>query len=203
MGMYGTLWRITEADVQELTRYPDRVETFLFGEPAPEIEERSGLLGLISRFSPIKIYKPMEWTPDAPWGHTRAREELDLEKAWHGLHCLFTGTAWEGDEPACFLVRGGDELDTEIGDSTPRLLRPPQVRAFTAFLAQLSKEELMRRYDPARMMRLEIYPEVWQRQQDAEGADTVSEDLLNAFDNLKRFVETADREGDSIVILVG
>src|SRR5262245_57645293 len=31
---------------------------------------------------------------------------LSLEKAWHGLHYLLTGSPWKGAEPLCFLVRG-------------------------------------------------------------------------------------------------
>src|SRR5688500_6275073 len=31
----------------------------------------------------------------------------DLDKAWHGIHYLLTGTAWEGAEPLNFLVAGG------------------------------------------------------------------------------------------------
>lgn len=49
-------------------------------------------------------------------------DEEYLDKAWHGLHFLFTGTAWEGDPPLNFLVSGG----REIGDVDVGYRRPPQ-----------------------------------------------------------------------------
>lgn len=198
MGMYGTLWRVSDGDLEELTRHPERVERFLFGGLPPLEEERRGVLGFISRFTPVKITKPVEWTPDASSGFTRARAELDLEKAWHGLHFLFTGTAWEGDEPACFLISGGDALGDEIGDSVPRVLRPLQVQRFAAFLVELSRDELARRYDPERMAALEIYREVPQ----ADESEIRREHLLQASDSLRRFIGEAADAGDAVVILV-
>jgi hypothetical protein len=35
---------------------------------------------------------------------------VDIDKGWHGLHFLFTGTADGGEERACYLVRGGEEI---------------------------------------------------------------------------------------------
>lgn len=37
-------------------------------------------------------------------------EEVDIDKAWHGLHYLLTGTAWEGAPPLNFLAAGGREV---------------------------------------------------------------------------------------------
>ena len=64
---------------------------------------------------------------------------LDIDKAWHGLHFLFTGTADEGDEPACFIVRGGEPLDD---DGYARALRPDAVAGFARFVESLSRPEL-------------------------------------------------------------
>ena len=33
---------------------------------------------------------------------------VDLDKVWHGIHFLLTGSAWEGEEPLCYLVNGGE-----------------------------------------------------------------------------------------------
>lgn len=40
---------------------------------------------------------------DGAAGH----QSVDIDKAWHALHFLFTGTAWEGEMPASFLLVGG------------------------------------------------------------------------------------------------
>jgi hypothetical protein len=36
--------------------------------------------------------------------------DLDVDKAWHGIHYLLTGTAWEGDPPLDFIVKGGSQV---------------------------------------------------------------------------------------------
>jgi hypothetical protein len=91
-------------------------------------------------------------------------EVLDLDKAWHGIHYLLTGTAWEGDPPLNFLVTGGHEVgDEEVGYGPPRTLTPIETGEVASALAALSDEQLRARFAPSEMMRLEIYPEIWDR----------------------------------------
>jgi hypothetical protein len=192
-----TLWRVAEPNVQRLVRSrPDEIEEFLFGERiTPPAPQGGGVLGWLKRLSPIRV-ETVDDYPQPSGKGTQAQGELDLEKAWHGLHFLFTGTAWEGTEPGCFLLKGGEDLGEEgIGDSVPRLLQPSLVQQFSTFLMRLTEEELTARYDPVRMTKLEIYPEMSDR-------ETGLEHLLDAFDEVRAFVRTAATEGDAIVILV-
>ena len=131
MGMYGTLRRVTPADAERLRADPRLLEAFLFVEPPIVVEERvPGVLGFLLRLTPIKVQRtepapPSEnplWPPPAPG------EQLDVDKAWHGLHFLLTGTADGGAEPASYLLTGGEELGDDE-DVQARLLRPAQVRA--------------------------------------------------------------------------
>jgi hypothetical protein len=200
MGMTCSLWRLSATDAERLAGAASTdIETFLFGAPlTPPPAAGGGLVGWLKRLSPIRVESPEEPPPRSDAVRTQAREELDLEKAWHGLHFLLTGTAWEGDEPACYLLKGGEDFGAdEIGDSVARLLRPPRVEAFAAFLSRLGRDELKARFDPSAMMQLEIYPEVWEDEQDEELAY-----LLDSFDVLRAFIRTAATEGDAVVILV-
>jgi Domain of unknown function (DUF1877) len=203
MGMTCTLWRVSEADRKRLADLPGpEIEMFLFGERiTPQPAKGGGLLGWLKRLSPITI----EETPPTPADpadrpKTQARGQIDLDKAWQGLHFLFTGTASEGDEPGCFLLRGGADLgEDEIGNDIPRVISTEQVQQFAAFLSALSAKELKRRFDPDRMMELEIYPEIWDRDDERHGPLT---DLVEAFDELREFVRTAADEGELVVILI-
>ena len=95
MGMTGTVWRVTPADVRRLERASQReVSDFLFGAPSGPVRAK-GLRGWFNRFSPITIESYEDYL-DAPRGPGGARAELDVDKAWHGLHFLFTGTAEGG-----------------------------------------------------------------------------------------------------------
>ena len=201
MGMTCSLWRVTVSDVERLAAAgPNQIQEFLFGEATPTAQQgkRAGLIGWLKNLSPIQIETGGELSQPIDGKGTQARAELDLDKAWHGLHYLFTSTAWEGNEPACFLLKGGDDLgEDEIGNSIPRVLRPVHVRQFAAFLSELSQDELTRRYNPEQMMKLEIFPEVWNR-----GDEEDLEHLLDAFDDLREFMRTAANAADAIVLLV-
>ena len=91
-------------------------------------------------------------------------DATDLDKAWHGIHYLLTGTAWEGDAPQNFLVSGGQAVgDIEVGYGPARVLTAEQTRKAHEALRVLTDEELLMRFDPKDMMAKEVYPEIWDR----------------------------------------
>ena len=207
MGMTCTLCRATEADITRLRKAPEDVHEFLFPEasapPLVNAPPLPGLAGWIMRLFPITVKQnDPNWVP--PEHPARADDrQLDLDKGWHGLHFLFTGTAWEGEEPGCFLVAGGEDIGDDEADSQPRVLDANQVRRFSEFLAGLSTEELQRRFDPARMTSLEIYPErIWKRDPAAR-RESEFEHLREAFGDLRTFVGAAAEQGDAIIVHLG
>jgi hypothetical protein len=126
-------------------------------------------------------------------------DAINIEKAWHGLHFLFTGTADNGQEPGCFLLSGGEEIgDEDVGPA--RVLRPDQVAQFATFLAELTDDELLRRYNPTRMSALEIYPEIWMRPE-APG-ESGFDYLLESFETLRDFVKTTSARGESLIVSI-
>ena len=206
MGTICTLRRASHADLTRLLASPHDVAEFLYGDdegaPPVEVVRLPGLAGFLMRFLPITITQTAATPPGRPTGAPdpdQHREDTDLDKAWHGLHFLFTGTAWEGTEPACYLVKGGDDIGDEDAGAA-RALDPPRVREFAAFLDSLSREALTRHYDPPRMVELEIYPEViWTRSQDRqENLDYV----LETFEILRRFVRSVAERGDGLIVSV-
>lgn len=99
-------------------------------------------------------------------------DAVDLDKAWHGIHFLLTRSAWDGDEPWCFLCKGGQPVGDEegVGYGPARLLQPAQVAAWAQALAGISADELRRRFDPAAMRAAEIYPAIWDRDPKVDAA---------------------------------
>ena len=200
--MTGGLVRAPASRIQQVREKPEELPAFLDGNewapPVREVVPRNFLLRWLLKLSPVTV-EEVDPTAVPPPGATLDPDPniCDLDKAWQGLHFLFTGTAWEGEEPACYLVRGGEELDGADGYSSVRALTPGEVRSFASFLGSLSKEELTRRYDPARMMALEIYPEIWNR----KGEERSPQDyLLASFDELRPFVIEAARAGDAAIV---
>jgi hypothetical protein len=139
MGTYGTLRRASAADVDRLRASPSLVESFVFGDPMPPPPKGGGLFGFLRRHSPFggtatqpaAAAEPATVpTPEPTWPAAAEGEELQLDKAWHGLHFLFTGEAEGGEEPGCYLLEGGEEIGED--DAAASLLSPEQVRAFAA-----------------------------------------------------------------------
>src|SRR5581483_8450775 len=117
-----------------------------------------GLLARLLGRRPSKAAPQVEWSPPP------AGEEIDLDKAWHGIHFLLTDTDWEGDEPLCYLLTGGTEVGSvDVGYGPARALSSAQVKRFAEAVSGLTVDALRSRFDPARMMSLDIYPTIWDR----------------------------------------
>lgn len=84
---------------------------------------------------------------------------VDLDKAWHCLHFLLSGTAWEGEPPLGFLVNGGTSIgDEDVGYGPARAFSPTEVASIASALGALTLADLVARFDGPRMDALEIYP---------------------------------------------
>lgn len=201
MGMTCSLYRATEEEIERLIKAPESVGGFLdshdgIGPPVRTVRPK-GLLGCILRLFPITISEvASEPDDDASTPLPDPDRSIDIEKGWHGLHFLLTGTADEGQEPACYLMVGGEDLDDE---GLVRALRPHQVRRFAEHLSALTPAELAQRYDPARMNKLDIYPgAIWTRS--APPGESPLEWLLECFAELQLFMARAASAGHGVVI---
>ena len=204
MGMYLSLAAVSDATIDRLLADPPLVWQILAPDDpnavaaAREPPPGPGLLGrLLGRKAPPPPPEPppLELQP----GEGDLGPDGDLEKSWHGIHYLLTGTVWEGDPPLNFLLVGGHELDIETGIAPPRAYRPAETRAIGAALAEVDEGELRRRFAPAEMMRLEIYPEIWDR--DPATEDTFQY-LLDGMTVLRRGLRRVIGQGHGLLVLL-
>lgn len=120
-----------------------------------------------------------------------------LDKAWHGIHFLLTGSVWEGAEPLCYLVKGGEGIGTE--DDWARLLRPNQIADWANSLLTISADDLRKRYDPVAMAKADIYPSIWDRVDEEYGN---LEYLLDYYEALRSFLERTKKENKGAIISI-
>ena len=207
MGMTGGLVRATLEEIARLREHPSELPEFLdcgiWAPPNREVRPK-GMLGWLLRLTPVRIY---ENDPDAvpPPGaeHAAIRPNIDLDKAWEPLHFLLTGTALEGEEPACYLACGGEELVEEPDDeqsaySSIRVLTPEQVAAFDRYLTALTIDELRRRFDVNRMVELRIYSKRRSTKAPTDDDGTLDH-LIEAFEDLRTFVRETAASGAAAV----
>ena len=120
---------------------------------------------------------------------------VSLEKAWHGLHFLLTGSAMEGELPLNFLLLGGEPLDA---DESIRKLSPDSVREIQRTLAAISDAQLWSRFDPDQMSAEGVYPEIWD-----EPAADLKDEYLMYFHDLQALMAKAAAAGQAVLISIG
>ncbi len=193
MGMYLELAALSDTTIARLHADPALVWQLLTPEDpdavarARRVASRPGLFArLFGRGAP----SPRE-TPPAPL--VLGPDEgvlVNLDKAWHGLHYLLTGTTWDGEPPLNFLLAAGHELDGEgLPDTPPRTFTAVESRAVAADLEQVSDKELRDRFNPKVMMALAIYPEIWDRT--PQDKDDPLDYLMDALADLRTILATA------------
>ena len=125
-------------------------------------------------------------------------QETDLDKAWHGIHYLLTGSNWKGELPLGFLLCGGETVGKiDPGYGPARVLTSVQVRAVARALEPVDEAYLRARFNPVEMMKLGIYPAIWDR--DPADDDTFDY-CAHFFASLKTFVTDAAQRGVGIVV---
>jgi hypothetical protein len=163
MGMCLVMCTLSDSNISRVLADPPLVWKVVAPDD-PEMYEkaRKGSDGFLSRI--LRREKAAEGgvaTFDLSAGEGSS---VDLDKAWHGIHFLLTKSAWEGDAPLNFLVSGGRQVgNLEVGYGPARVFSSEEVRAIITALDQIDEEALRARFDPAEMMRLQIYPEIWDR----------------------------------------
>jgi hypothetical protein len=123
--------------------------------------------------------------------------DVDVDKAWHAIHYLLTGTAWEGEPPLNFVVTGGTEVGDDLGYGPARALTSAEVRLVAAALQPLTPEVFLRRFNPVALTAAEIYPEIWDRPPEE---DDTRGYVAEYYDRLRSFVIDVASEGEAMLI---
>ncbi|WP_067502290.1 YfbM family protein [Actinoplanes sp. TFC3] len=123
--------------------------------------------------------------------------ELDLDKAWHGIHFLLTGSEWDTTSGAGEAVLGGQPIGADGGYGPARLVEPATVRTIAAGLDAWDIEALRSRFDPAAMTAAGVYPNVWDG-----GMEEFDSYLWPHFEALRRFYRTAAEQGHGVLVVI-
>ena len=169
MGMVAGFVSLSDANIQRVLADPPLV-WLVMAPDDPEAYEQArkraaddAKPGFVSRLFGAKAPPPVTSATALTLGDGEG-DVGDIDKSWHGIHFLLTGTADEGNPPLDFLVGGGAYVgDEDVGYGPARAFTSSETKAIERALALLSDEELERRFAPDAMMKAEIYPEIWDR----------------------------------------
>lgn len=156
MGMVLALRKLSQEDIERFHIHPEIVMSYLFGEEAESFEPDSKInlwnfLKKIVKKQPI--VKEKVCIPE-----TLPEDEIDIDKSWHILHYLFTGSANGKTPPGCYLLEGGRVIkDVEIGYGPVYTLDIQQVKEFSAFVFNFDQQTLEQRFNKEEMKKQKIY----------------------------------------------
>ena len=127
-------------------------------------------------------------------------DQVALDRAWHAIHFVLTGSRLGGDAPLNFLVDEGTPVGgVDVGYGPARVLTSQQVRRIADALAKIEPTEVARRVDVKRFDQEAIYPGNWQRNGDGvAGVDYV---VSNYRQMRELIVRTAD-EGRGLILYI-
>jgi hypothetical protein len=185
MGMVYVLRRATPDQLALLRTRPQLIERFLFDEPREAAVEATGLMDRLRsafRFSPRS----------EPIGGAREDgDEVYLDKSWHLMHFLLTGSDEGTGTPTSFLNENWPEIgDRDIGWGRAWAIEPDGIRQFNDALRDVREGDLCSRFDVQKMKAQDVYLADAFEGDEQEGCNYVLEYLTI----LRTFVaETAKR----------
>ncbi len=197
--MYTGLVTLADENIDQLLAYPPLIWKVIAPDDPDIFEDgirprRSLLDKLLGRQPEVPTL------PALTFGDAEG-VSMDLDKAWHGIHYLLTGTDWGGNPPHDFILQGGSNIgDVDVGYGPARAFRAAEAREIHNALAPLSRETLLARYQPERMKELDIYPNIWdfdRKEDDAIGY------CADYFAELQTFLQHAAAAELGFVIHVG
>lgn len=196
MGMVLCYVRVSPANAVLLLQRPALIHSFLSREKAALPAEKRGFLSKL--FGGKKTQPKPKVGPLPSFEPREDDDEGDTDKAWQGMHYLFTGTAEGGAFPEGFILHGGTPVgDEEVGYGPARLFQPDEVLRIDAFLQTQNEPDILQRYDGKKMDAERVYPQIWQRD-GAEGAEYI----WGGIEMMKDFVrETLERKWALLVYI--
>lgn len=131
-----------------------------------------------------------------------ARGFVDLDKAWHCLHYLLSGSAQGGQGPLAFLLSGGAPVGEEdLGGAGPaRVFVPEEVATIATALAGVAEATLLSRFDVKKLAALGVYPGRWEELN--LKSDYELGYYLGPFRGLKQLTERARHEGAGMLVWI-
>ena len=118
---------------------------------------------------------------------------LSLEKSWHSLHYLLTGSAQEVDSPLGNAILGGKEIGPDMGYGPARFLDASQVQEVSSALNKVSNHDLARRFDLRAMTAAKVYA------CDDEGELKLAQ---HYFQHLVKYYAEAARQGNAMLLYI-
>lgn len=190
MGMCLALHSVSDRNLEKILESPPLIWR-LIAPDDPEIYLESAnenKKGFLSSIFSKKNNESSQVIPDLEYIEGENVDD-DLDKSWQGIHYCLNKTDYDAEPPMDFITVGGKTVgDVEVGYGPARLFDSKTVKEIDKRISNITTEQLRTNYNPSEMERLDIYPNIWERDGE-EGFEYISE----YFENLKSFVASCSK----------
>lgn len=200
MGMYAALNAISDSNIDAILATPELIGAVVYKEEpdafwsAEQPRNKSSFFGKLfgKKPEPLKLEgRPKLVLTDAE------NNEIDLDKAWHGLHYCLTGDIGEGEHPLGFILYGGRLAgDIDVGYGPARLFSSSQTEKINTQIQKISSDDLKANYEPEKMD--DVYPSVIWARTDEDNFEYINE----YFSDLKNFLAECVKDGLGMAISI-
>lgn len=124
---------------------------------------------------------------------------VDIDKTWDGIMFLLTQDKLsESSHPLAHVLLSGQLVDEaqDLGYGPAHYLTAAQVAELQPQLAAITPAELKRRFDPAKMTALGIYPGIW------DEGDAAFEYVATGFATVQELYAEAARRGEALITFI-
>lgn len=161
------------------------------------------MIGFLLRATPAELE---EYMNDSTLLETKMAEEeldeeklVDIDKAWDAIIYLLTGEGYATSEhPLRNVIFSGQLVheEQEMGYGPAHYNTPEQVAELSALLDKINADELRAKYNPADMEEKDIYPSVW------EDDEEIVTYLLDNFESVRAIYADAAQNGEAVVMFI-
>ncbi|WP_172194971.1 YfbM family protein [Saccharibacillus qingshengii] len=157
-----------------------------------------GMIGYLKRVTEQALSSLIHGGQDLyAYIHGEQGEELDLDKAWQGLHYLLCGDPYGGEGPLFDAIMGGKPLNPEEeSEIIVRYLTPDEVRNVASALESVGPAELAKGFEPDDMNEAGVYPSPdWNEEGELDY-------LLGYYEPMREHYRAAAAAGEGMLLYV-
>ncbi len=151
MSMVYCLRRASDASLAALLERPDHIFDFIEAEAAPVL---SGSPSMLARFFGSKL-------DPVPGGARADGDEAELDKAWHAIHFVLTGSPDATRMPLSLIVEDWPNIGTQdehaLGKGPAQAVDAGAMARFHEALSRVNDDQLRLRYDIEDMAAHHVY----------------------------------------------
>lgn len=123
---------------------------------------------------------------------------VDLDKHWHAIHFLLTGSAEPTDSPLSLILGGFEEIGPDNGYGPAWIVPKEALIAFNDALSTRTDEQWIAGYDAAAAVKAQVYIAEALLNEGDEALEFLAEDLKR----LREFVAAAVADGDNAFAVI-